>query len=151
MINEQAAYAFCREPIENIENYEEAVNSEEKYVCHHKNGEPFTGFSRADLIKMKMYYHRPACELIFVKNSEHTRLHKLHLGFKHTEETKQKMRDSHKNKQTWNKGKHFSEEAKIHMRESHLGKRLPDETKQKISAANKNKHWKTIEGKRVYY
>ena len=37
------------------------------------------------------------------------------------------------------------------MRESHLGKKLPEETKQKISEANKNKHWKTIEGKRVYY
>lgn len=28
--------AFCVEDITNIENYEKAVNSEEKYACHHK-------------------------------------------------------------------------------------------------------------------
>lgn len=168
MINEQAAYAFCREPIENIENYEEAVNSEEKYVCHHKNGSDFTGFSKTDLIKMKMYYHRPANELIFLRKIDHQKYHKNFLGHKHTveakekiaksskerrhtDETKLKLSENHKGLNTWTKGRKLSEEHKMCLILANTGKNLSEEHKQKLSKSHTGKHWKTIEGKRVYY
>lgn len=135
MINEQAAYAFCREPIENIENYEEAVNSKEKYVCHHKNGAPFTGFSKMDLIKMKMYYHRPASELIFVSESEHMKLHRK--GIKMSDETKKKISDSKTGKTPWNKGKPMSEETKQKLSKSIRGRHHTEETKKKMSMSRK--------------
>lgn len=55
-------------------------------------------------------------------------------GKHHTEETKKKMSESHKGQIPGNKGKHLSEELKKKLSESHKGK-----------------HWKIIEGKRVYY
>jgi len=133
MINEQAAYAFCRESIENIENYEKAVNSKEKYVCHHKNGAPFTGFTKNDLIKMKMYYHRPASELIFVSEAEHMKLHRT--GIKMRDETKKKISDSKRGIAPWNKGKTLSEETKQKLSESLRGRKHTQETKNKMSIA----------------
>lgn len=131
MINEQAAYAFCREPIENIENYEKANNSKEKYVCHHKNGAPFTGFNKNDLIKMKMYYHRPASELIFVSEAEHMKLHRK--GIKMSDETKKKISASKFGKTPWNKGKPMSEETKQKLSKSIRGRHHTEETKKKMS------------------
>lgn len=168
MINEQAAYAFCREPIENIENYEEAVNSKEKYVCHHKNGSDFTGFSKTDLIKMKMYYHRPASELIFLKKVDHQKYHKNFLGHKHSEETKEKiakssrehrhtdetkmkLSENHKGLNTWTKGRKLSEHQKRCISLANKGRKLSEEHIKKLSKAHTGKHWKIIEGKRVYY
>lgn len=63
---------YCREPIENIKGYREAVESEGKYVCHHINELTFT---REELIKMNMYYHRPVSELIIMTISDHIRWH----------------------------------------------------------------------------
>ena len=55
-------------------------------------------------------------------------------GLPRDEETKRKISESHKGKTSWNKGKHFS-----------------PETCKKISESKKGKHWKLIDGKRVYY
>lgn len=70
-------------------------------------------------------------------------------GKKFSEETRKKLSDSHK-------GKKFSEETRKKMSESH--KNISEETKQKLSKAikgrtcpNKGKHWKLVNGKRVYY
>lgn len=63
---------YCREPIENIKGYREAVESEGRYECHHINELTFT---RDELKKMKMYYDRPASELVILKCSEHAKLH----------------------------------------------------------------------------
>ena len=68
MINEKQARKYCREDITLIKNYAEAVADKTKtWICHHINGEPFTGFSKKDLKKMNMYLHRPASELKFKK------------------------------------------------------------------------------------
>ena len=54
-------------------------------------------------------------------------------GKKRSEETKRKMSEAQKGHQTWNKGKKMSEE-----------------TKKKLSEAMKGRHWKLVDGKRVY-
>ena len=54
--------------------------------------------------------------------------------YKHSEETRQKISDVMKGKPAHNKGKPMS-----------------DETKRKLSEAHKGKHWKLVDGKRVWY
>lgn len=63
---------YCREPLENIKGYKEAVESEGRYDCHHINELTFT---RDELKKMNMYYNRPASELVFMKAEEHRKWH----------------------------------------------------------------------------
>lgn len=63
---------YCREPIEDIKGYEEALNSTEKYHCHHINELTFTKY---ELVKMNMYYNRPASELVLIIELEHKHLH----------------------------------------------------------------------------
>jgi hypothetical protein len=63
---------YCREPIESIPGYHEAITSHEKYDCHHINELTFT---KDELIKMNMYYNRPASELVLITHSEHMKLH----------------------------------------------------------------------------
>lgn len=94
------------------------------------------------------------------------------------EEVNKKRRESCKGRTPWNKGKCWSDETKMKISEkmkgkpSHnKGKPMSDEQKKKISEANKwkstwnkgkhlsedqkrhyyGKHWKLIDGKRVYY
>ncbi len=59
------------------------------------------------------------------------------------EETRRKMSDAKKGKPSWNKGRHFSVEAREKMRQAKLGKKrgpMSDETKRKIGEANSKKH-----------
>lgn len=94
---------YCSEPIENIENYEEAVNDKtQTWHCHHRleiQGQ-FKN-SRELLKRCGMYYNVPASQLIFLTPSEHSRLHtddKNHpfYGKSHTKETRDKMSASQK-------------------------------------------------------
>ena len=70
-------------------------------------------------------------------------------GKRHSEESKQKMSES------WEYDKHFTEETKRKMSEARKGKHLSEETKRKKSEAmkgkHKGKHWKLVDGKRVWY
>ena len=68
--------------------------------------------------------------------SEETKI-KISVYFKgkpRSKETIEKMSKSLKGKKPWNKGKHHSEE-----------------TKKKLSDAHKGKHWRLVDGKRVFY
>lgn len=88
MINEIRTIGYCCEAIENIENYEDAVNdSTQVWVCHHRK-EIELGLSSDDLIRKHLYYERPAAELIFLTNSEHTRLHNNNLSKERRENLK---------------------------------------------------------------
>lgn len=96
MIHLRTVKRFCKE-FENIENYQEAISSPEKYDCHHRLEE--TGLSRKDLIDKDMYYNRPASELIFLTHRGHASLHnkgkKYRSGAIHSIETKEKMSKNH--------------------------------------------------------
>lgn len=83
-------------------------------------------------------------------HSEETRrmLSEMRKGKKMTDEAKRKMSEAHKGKPGWNRGKPAW----------NRGKHWSDETKRKISEAikgkpgwNRGKHWKLVDGKRVYY
>lgn len=140
MISKNWPKLFCSEPIENIENYEEAVNDKEHmWDCHHRAEIlPCGVFTPKQLQKHGLYWHRPACELIFLTSSAHRRLHNLHSseetnrkrsdaqrGKHMSHDTRRKMSESHKGKPpgnkgktSWSKGKHFSDEHRRKIAES---------------------------------
>lgn len=65
---------FCDNPHE-IENYEKAKSDmKNMWVCHHRR-ETDDGCTSQWLIENDLYFHRPPSELIFLKRSEHRRLH----------------------------------------------------------------------------
>lgn len=157
---------YC-DDIENVENYEAAKKDNFKdWDCHHKlethnsDGErrpvDITG---EELKALGMYYHRPANELIFLTIKEHLILH--HKGKPRSEETKKKISEANKGKKLSeerkrkiseaHKGMHPSDEARKKMSEAHKGMRYSEETKKKISEVSKGKHWKLVDGKRVWY
>lgn len=171
---------YC-DDIENVENYEAAKADNFKgWNCHHRLELEVTGgvcdVTPQDLKDWDLYYHRPADELIFLTVSEHSSLHKKgntygkghsawNKGKKigpRSEEIKKKISKS-------NMGKHLSEETKLKISEackgksSFQGKHHSEETKKKISellkgkhkgedrGKLKGKHWKLVDGKRVWY
>lgn len=76
-------------------------------------------------------------------------------GIPHSEETKNKISESLKGK---NIGKKLSDETKKKMSESrkgrtswNKGKKHSEEHKKKLSESHKGKHWKLVDGKRVWY
>lgn len=127
MICEYHVKKYCCEDISLIENYEEAMKSPEKWVCHHRK-EVVDGVvtSMKELIEQKLYYHRPAEELIFLTKSEHNTLHMSNVS----EEYRRKMSEAKKGKKRGT---------------------MSEETKRKIAESHQGKHWKKIDGKRVYY
>ena len=126
---------YCKD-YENIENYEAAKKDNFKgWDCHHRlethtsDGERrLVDISAAELNALGMYYNRPASELIFLTESEHSSLRKV------SEETKKKMSKA-------KKGKYLGENN------SFYGKHHSEESKKKMSEANKGnkyhlgKHW----------
>lgn len=121
MIHLRNVKRFCKE-FENIENYSEAVSSQEMWDCHHRN-EIDMNLSRQELIDRDMYYNRPACELIFLTHEAHNSLHhkgkKYRLGAIHSIETKKKISDAQKGENNHMYGKHHSIESKKKMSDSH--------------------------------
>lgn len=87
MISKSSVYKYCRDDISQIENYQKAVADKvHVWPCHHRlevtlDGQP--ACRKEDLIRHKMYYNRPAFELIFLSPYEHTMLHisKQHRGW----------------------------------------------------------------------
>ncbi len=164
---------YCTHP-ELIENYEKAIaDTTQVWECHHRlethtsDGERrLVDLTREELIALGVYYDRPPEELIFITTKEHNSLHwkgktgelNSFYGKHHSEETKKKISEANKGQIPWIKGKHLSEEAKKKISESrmnkphpHKGHPMTEETKRKMSAATKGKHWKLVDGKRVWY
>ena len=69
-------------------------------------------------------------------------------GHKVSEETKRKIGEASSRAL---KGKPKSEEAKRKNSEGHRGKSHSEETKRKMSEMKKGRHWKLVDGKRVWY
>lgn len=59
---------------------------------------------------------------------------------RHSEETKQKIREAKKGEKCHMYGTHLSEETKKKLSKAHKGKKLSDETKRKLSELNKGKN-----------
>ena len=78
-----SSYAYCCEDISLIENYDKAIKDKSQtWLCHHRletHDENKllrnVALSSSDLIKMNLYYNRPAKELIFLTRSEHQKVH----------------------------------------------------------------------------
>ncbi len=77
---ERSLRTYCTN-FKEIENYEEGVQSSEPYDLHHRkeietlDDSTVVLRSKKELIEMNLYYHRPPEELIFLKRSEHLRMH----------------------------------------------------------------------------
>lgn len=70
-------------------------------------------------------------------------------GKHHTDEAKERMSKALSGENHPNYGKHLSEEHKKKLSEAK--KNMSDETRNKIAEAKKGKHWKLVDGKRVWY
>ena len=118
MINLKNVKKFCKDDISLIENYDKAIaDTTQVWDCHHRRE---TIFSKADLIEIREYYNRPACELILLTKTEHIRIH--HLGKHRSEETCKKISDALSGKNNPMFGKHHSAEARKKMSELKKGK-----------------------------
>lgn len=163
MINTRYAYKFCKDDITKIENYEKAIadNTQTWHLHHRLETHKYKDRNRKEWIKRDesiskkelqtfgLYYNRPAEELIFMTQFEHTSLHMKNKYI--SEETRRKISEA-------NKGKKYSEETKQKLSAARKGLKLSEETKRKMSEShkgkttwNKGKHYKNIDGKRVYY
>lgn len=180
MICDETIYDYCRDDISKIENYDKAMSDDSQtWHCHHRlethryTDRTRTNWERreeditAEILKaFDVYFDRPAEELIFLSPDEHIKLHhkgkKLSeetvrkvsealKGKKISEETRRKMSEAHKGKPGSNKGKPKSEETRRKISDTLKGRHLSEETKHKLSKAIKGKHWKLVDGKRVYY
>ena len=121
MINIRQAKRYCKEDLYKIENYEKAIaDTTQTWDLHHRT-EIWWNCTKKELIENECYYHRKACELIFLTPADHISLHK-------------------KGKSSPNKGRTFSKEWCKKMSDSHKGHK----------SALKGKTWKLIDGKRVW-
>ena len=118
---------YCKD-YENIENYEKAkADNFVGWECHHRLETHTSDGKRREvdilsdeLKALRMYYNRPAEELIFLTIAEH---HKFNEG-----------------KQAWNKGVPMSNEQKKKLSDVNKGKHHSEETKKRISEGNRGKH-----------
>lgn len=134
MINLKYAAKYCKDDISKIENYSKAVSDSGKWVCHHRLEITIDGkfaHTKLDMIRLNMYYHRPHFELIFLKESDHRKLHNQSMSDEH----RQRIIES-------NKQRTVSEETKRKISASHTGKTLSDEQRRKISERQTGKQKK---------
>ena len=127
---------YCKD-YKNIENYDKALaDNFIGWCCHHRKGELMP---TKKLQALKMYFNRPANELIFLTESEHDSLH--HKGKHHSEEHKKKMSEAKKGKYAGENnpmyGKKHSDETRRKM--SDAKKDMSEETRKKISVGHKGK------------
>ena len=140
---------YCCEPLELVENYAAAKADNFAGWCIHHRREiqpDGTRVSAKELIDQGLYFGRPASELIFIRNGEHTTLHHKYKVI--SAETHQKLSEAAKGENNPFFGKHHSEETRRKISESCKGKpgwlkgkHQSEDTCQKISEAAKGKHW----------
>ena len=90
---------YCSEDLSRIENYDTAMNDKEQmWHCHHRAEIlPCGRYSIKELKAVGLYWHRPACELIFLRHDVHISLHCK--GKTLSEEHRRKMSASQTNRQ----------------------------------------------------
>ena len=99
MIGKKRLRRYCKD-FQEIENYQEAVQSSEPYDLHHRKEvetlEDGTVVLRSskELKDLNLYWNRPPEELIFLKHSKHSSIRKL------SEDSKAKISSALKGKYT---------------------------------------------------
>lgn len=135
MINEQHAHLYCKEDISKIENYDKALaDTTQTWEVHHRT-EIWWNCTTKELIANECYYHRKACELIFLTKAEHARLHNK--GKILSAETRQKLSEVNKGENSRMYGKTLSAETRKKMSDSKKGLPRSVETRKKISKSRK--------------
>lgn len=138
-------YSFCTKP-ELIENYDKAIaDTTQTWICHHRNEQYYTAKELKDL---GLYYDCPPCELIFLTQKEHIKIHK---NCKDFEKWQNRKNNALKGRKTSMKGKHFSKEHKENISKSLKGRVFSDKHKNALSNAHKGKHWHLVNGKRIWF
>ena len=146
--------SYCSEPLDKIEHYEEASAEGFADWCIHHRLEiqaDGTRVSAQELIDNGLYYDRPASELVFIRTTEHHRLHWIgntfNRGKHHSADTRRKMSEALSGENHPFFGKHRSDETRQKMSAANkgdknpfFGKRHSEESRKKMSAANKGKH-----------
>jgi hypothetical protein len=119
MISEIRCYAYCREDLSLIENYDKAVaDTTQIWRCHHRleiQDEGKTIYSVKQLQEMGLYYNRPASELIFLTLSEHNKLHAKYLS------EEQKFRRA-----SAMKGRILTKEHRLHLSQALKGRKMSE-------------------------
>ena len=157
--------AFCKESLDQIDNYQQALAEKFKGWCIHHRLEIQPDGTRVSMQELKskgLYYGRPASELIFMRCGENKRLHLIgntntkgrtlsaehckkiaeaNKGKHHSTEARKKMSETLSGENNPLFGKHRSAETRKKIAESLKGKHLSAETRQKMSEAHKGKHW----------
>ena len=140
---------FCSEPLELVENYQQAKVEDFKGWCIHHRLEIQPDGTRVSMQELKdkdLYFHRPASELVFMRFRDHSALHMLGNSFNkgnhysaearqkiaainkgrhHSEETRHKIAESKKGENNPLFGKHHSAETRLKMSQSLKGKNHP--------------------------
>lgn len=135
MINTRWGKQFCSEPLENIENYEQAIaDKEHMWECHHRAEIlPCGVYSREDLKKVGLYWNRPASELIFLRHDEHRALHSSNRKPETTRRIAEKVA-------IFNRGRKLSAEHRRKLSLSHMGKHQSPSTISKRVASLKKRY-----------
>lgn len=147
MISIEGVRQKCKDDISKIENYDKAINDKDNmWELHHRLELTLDGefaHSRAELIRMGMYWKRPAFELIFLEIKEHHRIHdeankKAGRGTDHN-----RLANYVKENGTWCKGKKLSKETREKMSKVRIGMKFTEEHCKNISLAKQGtKHTK---------
>ena len=138
MINVKQAKKFCKEDISKIKNYDKAIaDTTQTWHCHHMT-ETWWHCTRKELIENECYYHRKACELIFLTSEEHKRLHMK--GVTLSEEHRRKISESQKGHTVNEDTRKKMSEAKKGENHPLYGKKHSEETRKKMSEAAKRRH-----------
>ena len=128
MISEIRCYAYCREDLSLIENYDSAIADKMAiWPCHHRL-EINDGFilSSKELIGLNLYYNRPASELIFLTDLEHKRLHGTYMTLEH----KKKI-------SIWSKNRIVSKETREKLSKALKGRKQSEEQRKLNSLCHK--------------
>lgn len=148
MICEKNVKNYCKDDITKIENYEKAINDKtQTWDCHHRlelHTDGTVRFTHEGMIRAEIYYNRPANELIFLKHSEHQRLHTKGKtswikGKQHNDETKRKISESNKGKTKGKKRKPFSAEHRQNLSVSMKGRTPWNKNNKDFNETIKNK------------
>ena len=127
-------YKYCGDDVSLIENYDEAIaDSTQTWHCHHRAEIlPCGAYTTNDLMKFGLYFNRPASELIFLTNHQHTSLHSKNRVV--SDVTRKKISEANKRLHL---GTKLLEEHKRKISEGLKGHTCSNYTKQKISSSKK--------------